>query len=70
MSLKITFQNIHIKDLYSDCSINNELNVIKSTGNVLCILLERSVSQNCDLGLDFLLNKYLETQFPPSGSSE
>ena len=59
MSLKTTFQNIHIKDLNSDFSIKNELNVIESTGNVLSILLERSVSQNCDFGLDFLLNKYL-----------
>ena len=50
MILKTMFQNFHIKFLNSDYSVDYELNVTKSIGHVLCILLEGSVSQNFDLG--------------------
>ena len=52
MTLKKIFQNFHIDFLNSDFSVDNESNVIKSIGHVLCILHEGSVSQNFDLGLD------------------
>ena len=50
MTLKTIFQNFHIKFLNSDFSVNNESNVTKLIGQVLCIALEGSVSQNFDLG--------------------
>ena len=42
------FQNLHIAFLYGDFSVVNESNIINLIANVLCILLEGSVSQNCD----------------------
>ena len=47
MALKTIFQNFHIN---SDFSVDNESNVTKLRGQVLCIALEGSVSQNFDLG--------------------
>ena len=55
MTLKQIFQNFHNKFLNSDFSLYNEPNVTKSLGHVLCIPLERSVSQNFDLGLGYFL---------------
>ena len=50
MTLKTIFQNFHIKFLNSDFSVDNESNVTNLIGQVLCIALEGSVSQNFDLG--------------------
>ena len=50
MTLKTIFKNFHIKFSNSDFSFDNESNVTKSIGQVLCIALEGSVSQNFDLG--------------------
>ena len=50
MTLKTIFQNFHIKFLNSDFSVDNGSNVTKSIGQVLCIALKGSVSQNFDLG--------------------
>ena len=50
MTLKKIFQNFHIQCLNSDFSVDNEVNVTKLIGHVLCIALEGSVSQNFDLG--------------------
>ena len=55
MTLKIIFQNFHIKFLNSDFSVDNESNVTKLIGHVLCIPLEGSMSQNFDLVLGFCL---------------
>ena len=51
--LKTIFQNFCTQFLNSDFSVDNESNVTKSIGNVLCIILEGSVSQNFDLGLGY-----------------
>ena len=48
---KKKIQNFRTKFLNSDFSVDNESNVTKSIGYVLCTLLEGSVSQNFDLGL-------------------
>ena len=53
MTLKTIFQNFHIIFLNSDFSVNNESNVIKLKGYVLCDTLEGSVSQNFDIQLQF-----------------
>ena len=50
MTLQTIFQNFHIKFFNSDFSVDNESNVTKLIGQVLCIALEGSVSQNFDLG--------------------
>ena len=55
MTLKTIFQNFHINFLNSDFLVDNESNVTKSIGNVLCIALEGSLSQNFDLGLGYFL---------------
>ena len=52
-TLKTVFQNFRTKFLNSEFSVDNESNVPKSIGYVLCILLEGSVSQNFDLGLGY-----------------
>ena len=49
MTLKTIFQNFHIFFLNSDSSVNNESNVIKLIGYVLCNTLEGSVSQNFEV---------------------
>ena len=61
MILKKMFQNFHIKFLNSDYSVDYELNVTKSIGHVLCILLEGSMSQNFDLGPGYV--EILENDF-------
>ena len=48
MTLKTIFQNFHIKFLNSDFSVDNESNVTKLIGQVLCSALEGSLSQNFD----------------------
>ena len=53
-TLKPIFQNFHIKSLNSHFSVDNEKNVTKLTGHVLCIIFEGSVSQNFDVGLGYL----------------
>ena len=66
MTLKIIFQNFHIKFLNSDFSVDNVLNVTKLMGHVLCIPLEGSVSQNFDLGLGYyfmLSRKFVKVFF-------
>ena len=56
MTLKTIFQNVHIKLSNSDFSVDNESNVTKSLGYVLCILLEGRVSQNIENKLCYLEN--------------
>ena len=66
MTLKIIFQNFHIKFLNSDFTVDNELNVTKLIGHVLCIPLEGSVSRNFDLGLGYyvmLCRKFVKVFF-------
>ena len=53
--LKAAFQKFNINFLNSDFSVANSLNVTKSLGDVLYNVLERSMSQNFDLGLSYLL---------------
>ena len=50
IKLNITFQDCHIHFFNSDFSVENQSNVTKSLGYVLCSTLEGSVSQNFDLG--------------------
>ena len=66
MVLKTIFQNFHIIFLNSDFSVNNESNVTKLIGHVLCITPEGSVSQNFDLGLGYfcmLCRKFVKVFF-------
>ena len=66
MTLKTIFENSHIFFLNSDFSVNNESNVTKSIGHVLCITPEGSVSQNFDLGLGYvfmLCRKFVKVFF-------
>ena len=68
MTLKTIFQNFHIIFLNSDFSVNNESNVIKLIGYVLCNTLEGSVSPNFDLGLGYsfmLCRKSVKIFFHP-----
>ena len=48
MTLKTIFQNFCIKSLNIDFLVDDESNVTKSKGQVLCTALEGSVSQNFD----------------------
>ena len=50
ITLKETFQNVHIKFWNSDFSLRNALNITKFSGDALCSPLEGSMSQNFDLG--------------------
>ena len=66
MTLKIIFQNFLINFLNSDFLVNNESNVTKLIGHVLCITPEGSVSQNFDLGLGYffmLCRKFVKVFF-------
>ena len=66
MTLETIFQNFHISFLNSDFSVNNESNVTKLIGHVLCITPEGSVSQNFDLGLSYffmLCRKFVKVFF-------
>ena len=66
MTLETIFQNFHINFLNSGFSVNNESNVIKFIGHVLCITPEGSVSQNFDLGLGYffmLCRKFVKVFF-------
>ena len=66
MTLKIIFQNFLINFLNSDFSVNNESNVTKLIGHVLCITPEGSVSQNFDLDLGYcfmLCRKFVKVFF-------
>ena len=66
MTLKIIFQNFLINILNSDFLVNNESNVTKLIGHVLCITPEGSLSQNFDLGLGYffmLCRKFVKVFF-------
>ena len=66
MILKTIFQNFHIDFLNIDFSVNNESNVTKLIGHVLCITPKGSVSQNVDLGLGYffmLCRKFVKVFF-------
>ena len=66
MTLKTIFQNFHINFLNGDFSVNNQSNVTKLIGHVLCITLEGSVSQNFDIGLGYffmLCRKFVKMFF-------
>ena len=66
MTLKTVFQNFHIIFFNSDFSVNNESNVTKLIGHVLCITPEGNVSQNVDLGLGYffmLCRKFVKVFF-------
>ena len=66
MTLKTIFQNFHINFLNSGFSVNNESNVRRLIGHVLCTTLEGRVSQNCNLGLGYffmLIRKFVKIFF-------
>ena len=66
MILKTAFQKCDIHFLNGDFSVANSLNVTTSLGDVLCSVLEGSVSQNFDLGLSYffmLCRKFVELFF-------
>ena len=66
MTLKTTFQNVHIKFSNSDSSVDIAITLTKSLGDVLCNPLEERVFQNFDLGpgyLFMLCRKFVQVFF-------
>ena len=66
MTLETIFQNFLINFLNSDFSVNNESNLTKLIGHVLCITPESRLSQNFDLGLSYvfmLCRKFVKVFF-------
>ena len=53
--LKTAFQKFDLIFLNSNFSVANSLNVTKSLGDVLCNVLEGSMSQNFDLDCSYFL---------------